>query len=122
LTIQGDAKVIQVDYSNDESLKHALAGVDVVISTISTTVIDAQEKIAAAAKQAGVQLFVPSEYGGASEEETEDGMFAAKAKTQRQLKAVGIPYAAFYTGPFSDFAWVPYVHLILPFGYIPSSY
>jgi uncharacterized protein YbjT (DUF2867 family) len=101
--------VVQVDYSSDESIKRALTGVDVVISAISPTALDVQEKIAAAAKEAGVKLFVPSEYGGASEEEAE-GMFGAKAKTQGQLKALGIPYAAFYTGPFSDFAWVPYVY------------
>jgi hypothetical protein len=82
--------------------------------SVFSTISDVQENIAAAARQAGVQLFDPSEYGDSSEEETEDGMFAAKAKMQGQLKALGIPYAAFYTGPFSDFAWVPYVLLTLP--------
>jgi uncharacterized protein YbjT (DUF2867 family) len=33
-SFQGEARVIKVDYSNDESIKHALTGVDVVISTI----------------------------------------------------------------------------------------
>ncbi len=28
-TVQGDAKVIPVDYSNNASIKHALTGVDV---------------------------------------------------------------------------------------------
>ena len=100
--------MVQVDYSDEESLKHALAGVHVVISTVSPTVLDVQVKIAAAAKEAGVHLFVPSEFGGASEEETE-GIFAGKANTQSQLKALGMPYAAFYTGPFVDMAWTPYV-------------
>jgi hypothetical protein len=53
-------------------------------------------------------LFCPSEFGGLSENETE-GIFAAKAKMQETLKAMGMPYAAFYNGPFSDMAWVPYV-------------
>ena len=101
--------MVQVDYSNEESIKNALTGVDVVISTVSVTALDVQVKIAAAAKKAGVQLFVPSEYGGISEEETE-GLFGAKANMQSQLKALGMPYAAFYTGPFADFVWVPYVH------------
>ena len=99
--------MVQVDYSDEESLKHALAGVHVVISTVSPTVLDVQVKIAAAAKEAGVQLFVPSEFGGASEET--EGIFAGKANTQSQLKALGMPYAAFYTGPFVDMAWTPYV-------------
>ena len=107
-TVQGDTKVIQVDYSKDDSIKQALAGVHVVISTIQTQAIDAQMKIAAAAKEVGVQLFCPSEFGGISENETE-GIFAAKAAVQEKLKAMGLPYAAFYNGPFSDMAWMPYV-------------
>ncbi|KAF8485216.1 NAD-P-binding protein [Russula ochroleuca] len=109
-TVEGNAKVVQVDYSNEGSIKNALTGVDVVISTISATALDVQVEIAAAAKKAGVQLFVPSEYGGISEEETE-GLFAAKANMQSQLKALGMPYAAFYTGPFADFVWLPVVGL-----------
>jgi uncharacterized protein YbjT (DUF2867 family) len=120
-TIQGDAKVIQVDYSNNESIKHALTGVDVIISTISGTAIGVQEKIAAAAKEAGVQLFVPSEYGGVSEGETE-GLFAPKAKIQKQLKALGIPYAPFYTGAFSDLVWIPHAFLKLLLYLVSSSY
>lgn len=107
-TVQGDAKVIQVDYSKDDSIKQALANVHVVISTIQPQAIDVQTKIATAAKEVGVQLFCPSEFGGLSENETE-GIFAAKAKMQETLKAMGMPYAAFYNGPFSDMAWVPYV-------------
>jgi hypothetical protein len=63
-TVQGDAKVIPVDYSNDASIKHALTGVGVVISTISGTAVDVQGKIAAAAKEGHVKLFVPSEFAG----------------------------------------------------------
>jgi uncharacterized protein YbjT (DUF2867 family) len=107
-TVQGDAKVIQVDYNNKASIKYALTGVDVVISTIPIPVLDIQEKIAAAAKEVDVKLFVPSEYGGVTEGATE-GVAGAKANIQGQLKALGIPYAAFYTGPWADYAWKPYV-------------
>jgi len=71
--VEGDvtSKVIQVDYSNEGSIQHALTGVDVVISTITGTVVDIQVKIAAAAKNAGVKLFVPSEFGGIPDGETE---------------------------------------------------
>jgi uncharacterized protein YbjT (DUF2867 family) len=114
--------VIQVDYSKDDSIKQALAGVHVVISTIQPQAIDVQTKIAAAAKEVGVQLFCPSEFGGISENETE-GIFAAKAAMQAKLKAMGLPYAAFYNGPFSDMAWIPCVSLmicyLLPFGIVP---
>ena len=107
-TIEGDAKVIQVDYSNDESVKHALTGVDVVISTVATPALNAQGKIAAAAKEAGVKLFVPSEFGGDPEGNT-DGVLGVKANVINELKDLGMPYAAFYTGPFMDYLWISYV-------------
>ena len=110
-TIEGDAKVVAVDYSNKESIKRALTGVDVVICTISGTALDLQADIAAAAKEAGVKLFVPSEFGNTSEGETE-GMFGEKAGIQTQLKAVDIPCTIFYTGPFADYLWAPYVFLV----------
>jgi uncharacterized protein YbjT (DUF2867 family) len=106
--IQGDAKVIPVDYSDDGSIKHALTGVDVVISTISGAALDVQGKIAAAAKEADVKLFIPSDFGNNTEGETE-GMFGQKANIQSQLKALGLPYAVFYTGPFADYIWAEYV-------------
>ena len=108
ITVQGDAKVVQVDYNNEASIKHALTGVDVVISTVPIPALDVQEKIAAAAKEVDVKLFVPSEFGGESEGKT-DGVSGTKANIQGQLKALGLPYAAFYTGPWADFAWVSYV-------------
>jgi uncharacterized protein YbjT (DUF2867 family) len=107
-TVEGDAKVIEVDYSNDESIKHALTGVDVVISTVPIPALDAQAKIAAAAKEAGVKLFVPSEFGGDPGGNT-DGVLGVKANVLNQLKDLGMPYAAFYTGPFADYLWIPYV-------------
>jgi uncharacterized protein YbjT (DUF2867 family) len=113
-TVQGDAKVVRVDYSNDGSIKHALTGVEVVISTISGEALDVQGKIAAAAKEAGVKLFIPSDFGNVTEGETE-GMFGAKANIQTQLKELGIPYVVFYTGPFADYVFAPCVsYLLLP--------
>jgi uncharacterized protein YbjT (DUF2867 family) len=108
-TIEGDAKVIQVDYSNHESIKNALTGVDVVISTVAIAALNIQEKIAAAAKEADVKLFVPSEFGGNSEEHPEEPLHGLKANIQGQLKALGLPYAGFYTGPFADRFWTSYV-------------
>jgi uncharacterized protein YbjT (DUF2867 family) len=107
-TVQGDAKVIQVDYDSEASIKHALVGVDVVISTVPIPALDVQEKIAAAAKEVDVKLFVPSEYGGVTEGTTK-GVAGVKANIQGRLKALGMPYATFYTGTWSDYAWVSYV-------------
>jgi saccharopine dehydrogenase-like NADP-dependent oxidoreductase len=107
-TVQGDAKVIQVDYDNKSSIKHALTGLDVVISTVPMSALDIQEKVGAAAMEVDVKLFVPSEYGGVTDGATE-GIPGAKASIQDKLKALGMPYAAFYTGPWADFAWKSYV-------------
>ena len=79
---------------------------DVVISTVPDAALDVQSGIAEAAKEAGVKLFVPSEFGGPTEGATE-GLFGTKAKIHEQLKAIGIPYTLFYTGPFADFIWGP---------------
>src|SRR6267154_402974 len=106
-TIQGNVKVIEVDYSNDESIKNALTGVDVVISTVAIAALDIQGKIVAAAKNADAKLFVPSEFGNITEGDTE-GLHGTKANIQRQLKALGLPYAAFYTGKFPDSGWSSY--------------
>ena len=105
-TVDPAAKLIQVDYTDKESIKKALNGVDVVISTIPGAAIDVQPTVAEAAKDAGVKLFIPSEFGGPTEGETE-GYLGAKAKIHDQLKAIGIPYALFYTGGFADYLWTP---------------
>jgi len=114
-TVQGDAKVIQVDYNDKASIKYALTGVDVVIGTVPLTALDVQEKIAVAAKEVDVKLFVPSEYGGLTEG-TKEGVAGAKANIQRQLRALGMPYAAFYTGPWADYAWKSAYYLDVPSG------
>ena len=98
--------MIQVEYSDKESIKKALTGVDVVISAIPGTAIDVQPKLAEAAKEAGVQLFIPSGFGGPTEGETE-GFLGAKAKIYDQLKVIGSPNALFCTGGFSDYLWTP---------------
>jgi uncharacterized protein YbjT (DUF2867 family) len=107
--------VIPVDYSNKQSVKDALAGVDVVICTIASAALGAQAGIAQAAKEAGVKLFVPSEFGGITAGAT-DGIFGQKASVHDQLKALSLPYALFYTGNYSDFIWIPYVflHSVVP--------
>ncbi|KAI0259726.1 NAD-P-binding protein [Gloeopeniophorella convolvens] len=95
-------KTVVVDYADKKSLTTALVGVDVVISTVPVTVISTQLTLAAAAKEAGVQLFVPSEFSGAVESATE-GFLADKLNLQARIKAVGPPTAVFYTGGWSDY-------------------
>lgn len=77
-----------------------------MISAVAVSALDLQPGIAKAAKEVGVKLFVPSEFGGPTTGPKE-GPLAIKANIQEQLSAIGIPYAFFSTGPFADFLWIP---------------
>jgi saccharopine dehydrogenase-like NADP-dependent oxidoreductase len=65
-SLPANAELISVDYDDHTALVDIFKkySTDVVISTLSHSAsLDAQKKSAAAAKEAGVKLFVPSEYG-----------------------------------------------------------
>ncbi|KZO93431.1 NAD-binding protein [Calocera viscosa TUFC12733] len=101
------AKPIVVDYASSTSLQSALHGIDVVISTISGLAIAVQEPLSDAAKAVGVKLFVPSEYAGDTINRTEEGpVFGPKNELRKHLEQIGLPWAVFFTGPFSD--WILY--------------
>ncbi|KAL4986699.1 hypothetical protein BDW68DRAFT_197853 [Aspergillus falconensis] len=53
----------QVDYTSIESLKTALTGHDIVISTLSLTAIPLQKPVIDAAIAVGVKRFIPAEFG-----------------------------------------------------------
>ena len=53
------ATVVAVDYADPSGLVKALAGIEVVISTLSHGGFALQHPLADAAKAAGVKLFVP---------------------------------------------------------------
>jgi uncharacterized protein YbjT (DUF2867 family) len=114
-SVDPDAKLVAVDYSNKESIKKALTGVDVVISTVAVSALHVQPGIAEAAKEVGVKLFVPSEFGGASTA-PKSGPHSIKTNIQERLRVIGIPYALFATGPFADFLWVPEYYLDITSG------
>ncbi|THH19846.1 hypothetical protein EW146_g1410 [Bondarzewia mesenterica] len=106
------AKVVAVDYTSKASLLSALAGIEVVICTFDPSNLAIQDALAEAAKEAGVQLFVPSEFGNPTEDANE-GPLAAKKNFQGKLRALGLPYALFFTGPFSDYCFIPFLGLDL---------
>lgn len=58
-------KIATVDYDDVQLIAKVLRdhSTEVVISTLGTQGVTAQSKIAEAAKEAGVKLFVPSEFG-----------------------------------------------------------
>ncbi|KAJ7119613.1 hypothetical protein C8R44DRAFT_788512 [Mycena epipterygia] len=77
--------------------------VDVVISTINTSAVEAQTVLVDAAKIAGVKLFAPSEFGMTTEGQVNN----PKNQVIEHIKTVGIPYARFFNGMLTEF--VPFL-------------
>ena len=69
-------------------------------------ITEAQVPLAEAAKQAGVKLFLPSEYGEKTDT-LEGGILLPKKLFQDKLRALGLPFALIYNGPFPDFVLTP---------------
>ena len=91
-------------------MSKVLAGIDVVVATVGHDAFAVQFPIAEAAKAAGVQLFVPSEFGMATDNTTEP-FLAAKGGVSQKIRDLAIPTALFFTGGFADWLWLPYIGL-----------
>jgi uncharacterized protein YbjT (DUF2867 family) len=103
-------RIASAEYTDVPALTAALAGVHVVISTISLFGIDAQVPVAEAAKAAGASVFIPSEFGGPTD--NLQGVFGTKSTLRAKLREVGPPLLVVYTGPFADYSWGQYVPLV----------
>lgn len=105
------AKRVVVDYSSPSSLSSALSGTDVVVSTLGGTpeAFASQSILAKAAKEAGVQIFVPSEFGTPTDGIDNPLLSKKNNFKNKELRELGLPFVAFYTGPFTDFLLAPYV-------------
>jgi len=69
--------------------------IEVVISTIGLKGLPDQKLLGDAAKQAGVKLFVPSEFGFSTIGQTE-GELGLKAEFGEYLKEIGVPFARIF--------------------------
>ena len=109
------AKRAVVDYNSASSLSAALRGVDVVVSAFSSNSEGAtnQEALARASKEAGVKIFVPSDYGAPAEGSDRPVFVQKKQFKNKFLRELGLPYAMFYTGLFTDLVLVGYVCVLL---------
>ncbi|KAJ7826918.1 hypothetical protein B0H14DRAFT_2816525 [Mycena olivaceomarginata] len=98
--IPSGVPVVQVDFSDAAAVAAVLKehNVDVVVSTISGTAIMAQKPLVDAAKLAGVKLFVPSEYGMASDAHTAE-VLGGQNTIAAYLKSAGIPSTRIYVSP-----------------------
>ncbi|KAF2222699.1 hypothetical protein BDZ85DRAFT_131229 [Elsinoe ampelina] len=103
LTARG-VDVRPVDYTSHSSLTFALTGVHTILSFIGsmdTSVVEtAQLALIAAAKEAGVKRFAPSEYAASSNEGID--AYAVKARVWQALKRSGLEYTKFSCGLFMN--------------------
>uniref|UniRef100_A0A0W0EZH7 NmrA-like domain-containing protein n=1 Tax=Moniliophthora roreri TaxID=221103 RepID=A0A0W0EZH7_MONRR len=104
--------VAKVDIDNVEEIAEVLKkhGIEVVVSAISGSAFDAQQKaLADAAKEAGVKLFAPSEFGGVTEGANRapnahpTSPLVQKDRFAEYLKSKGLPWTRFFTGAFHGF-------------------
>ena len=81
-----------VDITNVQALSKAFKDnkIEVVVSTVSQAALHGQNLLADAAKAAGVQLFVLSEFGYSTVGRT-GGLFGVKAEAAAYLQEIGLP-------------------------------
>ncbi|OWY92956.1 hypothetical protein PHMEG_00037815 [Phytophthora megakarya] len=92
------ATLHQVSYGDEATVTKALCGSDVVVNTVAAYFIKEQRVIISAVKVAGIQLFVPSEYGV----RVTKGPNVIKRQVQDLLTQHQIPFIIFYTGIFAE--------------------
>ncbi|EGN92689.1 hypothetical protein SERLA73DRAFT_163920 [Serpula lacrymans var. lacrymans S7.3] len=123
------AQVASVDYTDIASVSSVLRAhnVQVVVSAFSFGGLEAQRPLADAAKEAGVTLFVPSEYGMVTEGGKE-GHLIIKSLFAEYLKSINLPSTRVYNGMLMEFvpwlAGVPQIgkFLIAGKGDKPASF
>ncbi|KAF8597108.1 NAD-P-binding protein [Ceratobasidium sp. AG-I] len=99
-----------VSYDDEQSLVDALNGVDVLISAVPAEgLVTIQTQLIKASKVAGVQLFLPSEYGGYFDDiPNHPSPLLEDKKVARKVAAeVGVPVLVFRTGAFPEYNFVP---------------
>ncbi|KAJ7747684.1 hypothetical protein DFH07DRAFT_747718 [Mycena maculata] len=79
--------------------------VDTVISTVTSAAVPMQTVLADAVKSMGVKLFMPSEFGMATEAQPH----SPKNKVVEHIKSVGLPYARFFASGHSFIKFIPWL-------------
>ncbi|KAI0067606.1 NAD-P-binding protein [Artomyces pyxidatus] len=115
------AIITAVDYADSSAITQALAGVDVVISTIAGVAFEVEMLVAEASAAAGAKLFVPAYYGLPAFGEKLKGWSASRQSLREKLRAMDLPYVLFSCGLWSDFiftdsVWAPLTNLEIATG------
>jgi len=102
---------LDIDCNNPEALKHALKGVNVIISTLSGEArCQGQLNLINVAKELGtIQRFIPSEFGVDFPEDisTYGEIIKHNMEVRRALVKSGIPYTIVLNGVFMDRIFSP---------------
>ncbi|MGB5238471.1 MAG: aromatic alcohol reductase [Flavobacteriaceae bacterium] len=104
LTDQG-VKLLEGSFEDHNSLSRACRNKDVIISCAGGDQIMNQIHLARAARDAGAERFIPSEFGldPFLAEKGSCDLFDAKAAVQEQIKETGIGFTPIYTNGFMEF-------------------
>ena len=99
------ATIHEGDLADEGSLRRACGGVDVVISAVGGMQVGDQARLVKAAKDAGVQRFVPSDFGldPAAAGPGSCVLFDAKKAVQESVKAAGLPYTFMHANAFFSY-------------------
>lgn len=73
-----------------------------MISTVGMTGLVKQQGVLKVAKEAGVKLFVPAEWGDDSDER-ELPLLKIKLFLREEAKRLDLPFASFFNGQWSDY-------------------
>ena len=99
------ATIHEGDLADEGSLLRACRAVDVVISAVGGMQVTDQANLVRAVKDAGVQRFVPSDFGldPAAAGARSCALFDAKKAVQESVKAAGIPYTFVHSNGFFSY-------------------
>jgi uncharacterized protein YbjT (DUF2867 family) len=99
------ATIHEGDLADPDSLLRACRAADVVISAVGGMQIGDEAALVKAAKDAGVQRFVPSDFGldPAAAGPGSCDLFDAKAAVQDSIKASGVPYTSIHSNGFFSY-------------------
>eukprot|EP01129_Flabellula_baltica_P006108 TRINITY_DN2257_c0_g4_i1.p1 TRINITY_DN2257_c0_g4~~TRINITY_DN2257_c0_g4_i1.p1 ORF type:complete len:290 (+),score=76.17 TRINITY_DN2257_c0_g4_i1:457-1326(+) len=104
LEAAGITLVDVIDYTDVSALTEVLTGFQTVVSTLSGAGISAQVQIVQAASAAGVDLFVPSEFGvNLGLVDDVHYFLAGKIETRKAIEESGIDYIYFITSSFASY-------------------
>ena len=107
-TFEREINVVKADFDSFKSLENALLGQDAIVVALSTTAVASQKLLIDAAISAGVQRFIPSEFGSDLSNPLTRKLPALAEKTKirdylmEKSSTTSLSYTIISNGPFLD--------------------